>query len=106
MNDYQFDLFEGQALARGSDPDTSHDAAQDVQGGKASRMEQQVLDMLKQYPDGLTGHELVHLTGIPYQSCTPRIRPLVRKGLVIDSGNRREGPCRKQNIIWKANTGQ
>lgn len=98
----QPDLFiRGDAYARHSDPETSHAAAQDMES-KANRLESLVLAFLLEYRGGLTSHELVAATGLNWNTLTPRIRPLVRKGLVMDSGERRVGPCGKKCIVWKA----
>jgi len=92
----------GAAYARNKDPVTSHEAAESVRGREANAMEGRVLSELKLWPDGLTSHELVEITGIRWQSITPRIRPLVRKGLVEDSGLRRPGPTGRNVIVWRA----
>lgn len=105
MNDsVQIDLFtaSGEAYARHSDPATSHAAAAAAEGRFATEMEGRVLECLRR-SNGLNTHEVADLTGIPYWTVTPRIRPLVRKGLVEDSGERRPGPGQKrQCIVWKA----
>lgn len=88
-----------EAYARITDPDTSHKAANEVE---TSRLEQMVLVQLSSCPDGLTNHELVERTGCSWNTITPRLRPLVRKGLVVDSGTRRKGPTNKSCIVWRA----
>lgn len=92
----------GEAWARRSDPGTSHEAALEVEGEQANRMELEVLLALRKAPSGLTNHELVSLTGLPWNTVSPRVRPLVRKGWVQDSGERRKGPTGKRCIVWKA----
>lgn len=98
------DLFEhAEAHARATDPETSHEAAAEIAGAKVNQMEQRALSALQAArPDGLTNHELVLHTGLPWNTISPRIRPLVRKGWVIDSGLRRPGPTGKRCIVWKA----
>jgi predicted transcriptional regulator len=100
--DFWHRLASGEAYARASDPDTSQDSAEEVQGEKANRLEQVVVEALKNHPNGLTNHGLVAVTGIDWNTITPRIAPLKRKGLVIDSGQRREGPRNRPCIVWKA----
>ena len=92
------------AYARRTDPATSHAAAESVKGSEASRMESLVLGQLRDYPNrGLTTHEIAEIGLIPYESVTPRIKPLVKKGLVIDSGERRIPAGRtKAGIVWRA----
>ena len=92
----------GEARARNTDPGTAHEAAAAIEGEKANQMERLVLDVLNGHPGGLTSHELVSLTGLPWNTVTPRIRPLVRKGMAIDSGRRRPGPANRRCIVWAA----
>lgn len=99
----QLDLIpqDGEAHARRSDPATSKDAADALEGEVATRMELKVLAALRNSPNGATTHELVGLTGLPYESVTPRIKPLRKKGLVEDSGAKRPGPGgKRQCIVW------
>ena len=91
----------GEAHARTTDPTTSHQAAQRV-ALEACRMEVIVLEAIKLFPEGATSHEIVEATGLTWQTATPRIRPLVNKGLVVDSGVRRPGPTGKKCIVWRA----
>lgn len=93
------DLFA--AFARKTDPETSHEAAEHVRRELANRLETTVLEALKAHPNGLTSHGLVKVTGIEWNTITPRIAPLRRKGLVCDSGKRREGPTDRLCIVWK-----
>lgn len=92
----------GDAFARATDPATSHAAAAAVEGEHANRMEKLVLVELRKYREmGLTNHQLVAATGIAWNTITPRVRPLVNKGLVLDSGLRRLGPKGKKCVVWK-----
>lgn len=98
---------QGEAHARRDDPSTSHAAAKAVEGESATAMESAVLCALQINPQGLTTHEIVDFTAIEYGSVTPRIKPLVRKGWVVDSGERRIPAGRsKAGIVWKATKGQ
>jgi hypothetical protein len=45
--------------------------------------------------------EIESTTNIPNQTCTPRLAPLRRKGLIVDSGERRPGSTGKKQIVWK-----
>ena len=102
MKDNQLSLFGGDAYARRFDPDTSHAAAEEVRGSLATRLEAKVLSCLRSHPDGLTMHEICELTDMVWNTASPRIRPLCRKGLVEDSGVRRKGPVGRSCIVWKA----
>jgi hypothetical protein len=93
-----------EAWARSRDPVTSHIAAESVRGDIATKLESDVLAAIKRHPHGLTNHELVTATGLTWNTCTPRIAPLVRKKLVVDSGERRKGPTNRACIVWKAST--
>ena len=88
------DLF---ALARNSDPATSKDAARSLD---VERLQKFVLTWLN-FSAGLTAQELADYIGVPRDSISPRIRPLVDKGLVMDSGLRRAGPSGRACIVWK-----
>ena len=83
--------FTGVALARKSDPGTSHAAAREVRGERANRLERQVLAAIEESKNGLTMHEICSATGLPWNTASPRIRPMIGKGLVEDSGTRRQG---------------
>jgi DNA-binding transcriptional ArsR family regulator len=99
----QGELFpDGEAYARSYDPKTSHEAARHVRKHSASAMEYKALRTLREHPGGLTTHELVYLTGIPWNTISPRLAPLVRKLLVRDSGKRRKGPTNRPCIVWEA----
>ena len=91
----QDDLFRD-AAARSSDPGTSHVAAALV---NTTRLETIVLTYLEHNPS--TTHEIAAGTGLDLVSISPRIKPLVRKGLVEDSGELRKGPSGRKSIVWR-----
>jgi len=91
-----------QAHARSSDPKTSHQAAEDVKS-KLPGLEARVLLSIRSAgDDGRNIFEVVTETGIPVQTCSPRLAPLRRKGLIADSGVRRPGGTGKAQIVWRA----
>jgi uncharacterized membrane protein len=93
----------GAAYARNTDPETSHQAAKVVAEEQANELEAQVLAAIKSHPQGLTNHEIVQITGLSWNTSSPRIRPLCRKNLVRDSGERRKGPgTNRRCIVWVA----
>lgn len=84
------------AAARWSDPETSHAAAEtDV-----TDLERCVLRAII-YLNGATTHEIANYTKLSLVSVSPRIRPLVRKNKVEDSGERRIGESGKRSIVWR-----
>ena len=91
-----------EAYARRTDPDTSHKAARHVQGHLPS-LEQEVLRSINSSGEaGQTIAEVERKTGIPIQTCSPRLAPLRRKGFIYDSGERRAGNTSRKQIVWKA----
>lgn len=79
----------GHALARKTDPETSHEAAYGV---KVAPLEAVVLEAIKASPAGCTADELaVKLPTVPMNTLTPRFASLMRKGLIRDTGERRQG---------------
>jgi predicted transcriptional regulator len=86
------------ALARHTDPSTSHDAAESV---NVTALEQIVLNALKQHHEGATTEQLSDWLALSLVTISPRIRPLVRKGLVIDSGFKRCNASGRKSIVWR-----
>lgn len=84
--------------ARANDPATSKGKR------KVNKYEQAVLDALRMDAAvltgttihvGLTGKEIANRSGHPLNCITPRFAPLRRKGLIKDSGERRD-----KQIVW------
>lgn len=89
-----------EALARTTDPQTSHEAAAAVNVGA---LESLVLRRLHQWPlNGMTCSEIAAEEKMQRDSISPRMRRLVEAGLVSDSGDKRVPRTggRKQ-IVWK-----
>lgn len=80
------------ALSRRRDPATSRDAAARV---NVSALELLVVETLRKYGQS-TAHEIAFYSGRPLVSISPRMRPLVVKGMVREAG-RRDG-----RTIWRA----
>jgi len=88
------------AYARRSDPETSHEAAESI---RPTELEADVLSVLKGTGDnGATSHELAAIMHLDLVTVSPRLRPLARKGLIIETAERREGPSGRKSIVWKA----
>lgn len=85
-------------LARNTDPLTSHQAAETV---NTSRLEAIVLEAYRASPQGLTQDELADkLPNIPLNTLSPRLAPLIRKGLLRVDG-KRPGKSRKNQRVLK-----
>lgn len=87
------------AWARGTDPRTSHEAAASI---RLSELQDTVLQALKIIPGGATSLELADALCMSPWSVSPRIKPLVKKGLVRDSGRTRMGVSGRASIVWEA----
>jgi biotin operon repressor len=93
---------EFKAFAKRSDPETSHVAAKKIKKD-LPKLEHLVLQSIRQSGDrGMTGDELAEDTNIFRHTCCPRLAPLKRKGLIVDSGERRPGNTGKKQIVWRA----
>jgi DNA-binding transcriptional regulator GbsR (MarR family) len=86
------------ALARNSDPETSHEAAASV---NVTNLEAEVLAVLRANPLGLTVDELTKATGLEKVTVSPRMRPLCSKKLVKESG-KAPGRSGRRQTIWMA----
>lgn len=86
------------AMARNTDPDTSHEAAASV---SASELEQIVYDVIAKCENGCTADDIEKaLPLVRSNSFTPRFAPLIRKGYIYDTGERRVGSSgRKQRVV-------
>jgi hypothetical protein len=86
------------ALFRKTDPDTSKEAAESV---PVQRLEKLVYEAIKAAPNGLTAEEIEKLIpGVKLNSITPRIAPLIKKGYIEDSGERRRASSgRSQRVL-------
>jgi predicted ArsR family transcriptional regulator len=80
------------ALARATDPATSHEAASKVD---ARTLSERVLECLRKHGAG-TAHDIAQRLGISLVSVSPRMRPLVEDGKVRACG-RSDG-----RTVWEA----
>ena len=87
-------------MARSTDPDTSQEAAEKID---AARLEQMVYEVICRYPEGCTSDQVMrHFPNHGVQTISPRFAPLIRKGFIYDTGERREGSLgRKQRVLKK-----
>lgn len=84
--------------ARRNDPPTAKKAARDVRAGT---LMDTCLRAIEQADCGLTIEELSACTGISIVSVSPRMKPLVKRGLIKDSGKRRTNSSGYEAIVWK-----
>jgi hypothetical protein len=88
------------ALARISDPDTSKQAASTVD---TTKLEQIVLDVIKTFPDGCICQDIeLALPHMRTSSISPRIKPLLKKGLIVLTGEKRPGFSGRNQQVVKA----
>lgn len=88
-----------EALARAADPSTSVDAAAGVH---TTELEDLVLEELFANPQGLTTRQIAAAVQRDLVSISPRMKPLVDKKAVRDSGIRTRGPSGRFQIVWQA----
>jgi hypothetical protein len=99
-----YDLFERifgthpKKLVRTDDPDTSHAAANSVD---TSQLESMVYEVISKYPDGCIADDVEReLANLRSHSITPRFAPLMRKGFIFDTGERRMASSgRSQRVV-------
>ena len=88
------------AYARYNDPETAHQAAESV---KTTELESIVLNGLKNQGEfGATTHELSQILNLELVTVSPRLKPLMQKGLVMVTNKRRIGSSGRKSIVWKA----
>jgi hypothetical protein len=91
-----------QAHARKTDPVTSHEAAEAITP-LLNKVEQGIYDALCSFlPKGATSDEISEASKIQYRTVTPRLKPMCKKGFVVDSGEHKRGDSGRRQIIWRA----
>lgn len=81
---------------RHTDPETSKEAAKfDV-----TKLEGEVYAVLRDRPS--TAEEIAQALGKALPTITPRFAPLIRKGLIYDTGERRPGASGRSRIVYAA----
>ncbi len=96
------DEFDFKAYARGTDPETSHQAAEGITPHLAVLESKVLKPIISSGEKGMNSYEVELATGLPNESCTPRFAPLRRKKFIFDSGMRRPGKTGRNQIVWKA----
>jgi|TARA_R110000765_G_scaffold195412_1_gene300955 hypothetical protein len=88
--------------ARDSDPETSWEAALSI---NVPHLESIVYKAVHGAgAKGLIAEDICRITGLAIQTCTPRVRPLLNKKLLIDTGYTRpaQDSNRSQRIVIAA----
>jgi len=90
---------EPKMLVRTTDPDTSIDAAEKVD---TTKLEQLVYEAIAKHSDGCTSEELMaHFPNHGVQTISPRFAPLIRKGFIEDTGERRRSSTGRSQRVMK-----
>lgn len=85
---------------RNSDPVTSFISAVEEED-VVEAYKRRIAECLAAHPEGLTQAEISMLTQIPEPTCSPRLRPMARHGIIVPDGKRRNKTTDKLAIIWK-----
>ena len=86
-------------LARGTDPETSHEAAESID---TTALEHIVYEVIKQFPNGCIGDDVVRmLPEFGIQTISPRYAPLIRKGWIVDTGEKRKARSGRSQRVMK-----
>jgi len=99
----EFDFEEGIARARGSDPDTSHAAAESMRGEPAKGLERKGAEWLLAHREGGDAEEIGDDSGCKETSMTPRMCQLERKAIAFRAGIKK-GKTGKDRVLWRHET--
>ncbi len=90
---------EPKMMVRTTDPDTSMNAAEKVD---STKLEHQVYEVIAKYPDGCISEEVMtHFPNHGVQTISPRFAPLIRKGFIEDTGERRRASTGHTQRVMK-----
>lgn len=83
-------------------PETSREAAQDVAEAASSRRSAALGYITSRVTYGATADEVAASQGWERYSSRPRLAELHKAGLIVDSGERREGVSGRRQAVWIA----
>lgn len=87
-------------MARKKDPDTSKKAAEKVDSATLERM---VYEVIARHPNGCISDDVIRaLPGYGVQTLSPRYAPLLKKGFIVDTGERRVAKSGVKQRVMKA----
>lgn len=89
------------ALHRSKDPSTSREAAAFVRARLPNLENVTYVCLKRSKARGRIVDELVDATGLDKVTVSPRLRPLVNKGLIVESKERRMGKSGRYQTVWK-----
>lgn len=82
--------------------DTDQAAAEQIEGsGKAEALRNRIVLLLGKHEDGLTADEAAETLGEIRDSVRPRFTELKKRGILIDTGKRRESSNRNKQRVLK-----
>jgi hypothetical protein len=85
--------------------DTSLSASESMKQ-TAPVIRERVFSLIKIAPAGLTCDHIENWLGLRHQTCSARVRELVLKGRIHDSGRRRRTSSGRTATVWEINPGQ
>lgn len=97
----QLSILDAMPVARRSDPETSHQAAQIAKRNAFTNRDLALAVLGAAGPLGLTDFQLAELTGIPQTSIGCRRHELVKLGYVEKTDMRRPSPSGSPAIVWR-----
>lgn len=100
MSDKNDDEENKRGLARNDHPETSHDAADEIES-VSGRQRRIVYLAIAQAENGMTDEEIQRATGLNPSSERPRRVELCDAGKVVDSGTTRPTSAKRKAIVWK-----
>jgi hypothetical protein len=76
------------------------DAAESID---STKLEQMVYEVIAMYPNGCTSDEVLkHFPHHGVQTISPRFAPLIRKGFIEDTGEKRKASSGRSQRVMKA----
>ncbi len=92
----------GPAVARGNASPTLHSAAESIDRVRPTIQDAVYMALSLAGPLGLTRIELATRTGISENTVRPRVRELLKAGLIVEAGTRPSPSGRQAGILYLA----
>jgi len=86
--------------SRAGSPETSELAAASIADAARSRSAQALAYVTCQAHNGATADEVAEAFEWDRYSSRPRLAELHRQGVIVDSGNRRQGASGRKQVVW------